>query len=123
MTRSVWVRIFRLWAWCCLSTGVTARAALHDAGRADVGIFSPDVRTCTAHLSAVGTYYLFTQLLGSMLPLFYSWSWRSTAHFNAVGIVCTYGHNSDNTARSTSVEATVPLQCGRWANCFVWALY
>ena len=30
-------------------------------------------------------------------------------HCNAVGIVCTYWHNSDNAASSTNVEATVRL--------------
>ena len=153
-------------AWCCLSTAVGTCAALHDAARVDADLFSADVRTYAAHFNAVGTYYLFTLLLGSILPLFYSWSWRSTVHcnnavgavgtyrhsskqqccrrdrlsivwsvgetalfgrhtvhFSAVRIVCTCGHSSDNAASSTTVDATVPLQCGRWGNCFVRLLY
>ena len=46
-------------------------AALHDAARVNAGIFSANVRTCTAHLSAVGTCYLFTMLLGSVLAFFF----------------------------------------------------
>ena len=62
-------------------------------------------------------------LLGLILLLFYRWSWRSTAHFNAVRVVVTYGHISDNAASNTTVGATVPLKRGRWVSYLVEALY
>ena len=52
-----------------------------------------------------------------------SGSWCSTALYNAVGVVVTYGHSSDNTASSTTVDATVPLQCGRWVTCLIRTIY
>ena len=62
-----------------------------------MGPFGTVTREQTVFLFGCGrTYYLF-----------YSWSWRSTAHFNAVVVVVTYGHSSDDAASSIAVDATV----------------
>lgn len=78
-------------------------------------------RSCSgryaAHQNSVGTYNVFTILLGSIPPLFYRYSYASTAHFNAVSVAVTYEHNSDYATRSTVVGATFPIQCRRWVTC------
>ena len=41
--------------------------------------------TCTAHLSAVGTFYLFAMLLGSVLAFFPANVRICTVHLSAAG--------------------------------------